>query len=95
MKKVIGLLVFTLLILIKVSGFHVYAHDDDDCESVENCETCDLVMELQNSDLDFPSPITFDLAKETVEDKLVSQHKRIFTDKKKAYRLHSRPPPCS
>ncbi|WP_435625571.1 hypothetical protein [Flagellimonas sp.] len=56
MKKMLGFLLFAGLILFKVSGFHVYTHHHDDCDSVENCEICDLVLENQTSDLDIPSP---------------------------------------
>ncbi|AZQ58235.1 hypothetical protein EJ994_05190 [Maribacter sp. MJ134] len=50
----IAFLLFALMVL-KVSSFHVYTHEDTTQDSVENCAICDLAIE--NPDIDFIVPV--------------------------------------
>ncbi len=53
--------------VLKVSSFHVYTHQDDAQDTIENCAVCDVAIENQDLDFLFPSPqatvnSTFDYA---------------------------------
>lgn len=39
--------------LIKVSSFHVYTHQDNSVDTIENCSICDMAIQNQNSDFTF------------------------------------------
>lgn len=41
-KLIFSILLFTLMIF-KVSSFHVYAHQDETENKIENCSICDIV----------------------------------------------------
>ncbi|WP_420828444.1 DUF2645 family protein [Maribacter zhoushanensis] len=41
------------LMLIKVTSFHVYTHQDSAVDSIENCSICDLAVQNHNSDFTF------------------------------------------
>jgi len=45
--------VLLVLMLFKVSSFHVYSHQDDSAEDIENCNICELAIENQNNDFVF------------------------------------------
>lgn len=42
-KKITLFFLFTVLMLIKVSAFHVYSHQTDENNKIENCSICDIV----------------------------------------------------
>ena len=93
MRKFIGLLLFTSLMLIKVSGFHVYSHQDDDPETIENCNICDLALE--NQALDFQTP---DDSYVVADIEFPQRHQQTLKDQQLKeqsfnYYLFSRPPP--
>lgn len=50
----VAFVLFALMVL-KVSSFHVYTHQDNTQDSVENCAICDLAIENQNQDLIYPT----------------------------------------
>ncbi|SFR84537.1 MULTISPECIES: hypothetical protein [Maribacter] len=39
--------------LIKVTSFHVYTHQDNTVDTIENCSICDLAVQNQNSEFTF------------------------------------------
>ncbi|MUH34467.1 DUF2645 family protein [Zobellia amurskyensis] len=41
------------LILIKVTSFHVYTHQDDSADTIEKCSICDVAIQNQNSEFTF------------------------------------------
>ncbi|WP_407943379.1 DUF2645 family protein [Maribacter spongiicola] len=41
------------LMLIKVTSFHVYSHDDNSVDTIENCSICDMAVQSQNSEFTF------------------------------------------
>ncbi|WP_146129933.1 hypothetical protein [Flagellimonas meridianipacifica] len=95
MKKIFGLLLFSGLILVKVSAFHVHAHHDEDCEAIDDCEICDLVLENQASDLDIPIPFFTDINHViSIEEKAPLKSKS-FSSSSNINLLFSRPPPHS
>lgn len=47
--KILSLILFTALMLIKVSSLHVYTHVDDESELIENCDACELAIESQQT----------------------------------------------
>jgi len=57
--KIIYLSAFVALMFIKVSGFHVYSHLDDDHSSIEKCASCELAIEQQQSVFTAPVLIHF------------------------------------
>ena len=95
LKKIFGLLLFASLMLLKVSAFHVYVHEHESCNTVEDCEICDIVLDNQTSDLDIPSPVTFNECQwVTYNDAILPQSNLFFFDSKQN-QLFSRPPPSS
>lgn len=42
-KKIALFFLFTALMLVKVSSFHVYSHETDKNNKIENCSICDIV----------------------------------------------------
>ena len=95
MRKIIGLLFFTSLMLIKVSGFHAYTHHDEDSEAIENCDICDLAIE--NQTLDFHVPDNFcEIADTEFSIKYLKTLKDEHLEEQSFhYYLFSRPPPHS
>ncbi|MEM8847973.1 MAG: hypothetical protein AAGD17_12795 [Bacteroidota bacterium] len=93
MKKIFGLLLFTGLMLLKVSAFHVYAHQDDDCESIENCEICDIALENQTSDIDFFTPPALKINNKVLFEDVLVITTHSFESDSKVSLLLSRPPP--
>ncbi|MEW2921998.1 hypothetical protein AB1A65_11055 [Muricauda sp. ANG21] len=57
MKRFVGLLVILTLMLVKVSAFHIYSHQDCDSDTIENCNDCYLALVSQASDFDAPEDI--------------------------------------
>jgi len=64
--------------ILKVSSFHAYAHQDDAQDTIENCAICDVATE--NEDVDFlfpasqisiPSTVDFSYVTLPVTNKLV------------------------
>ena len=41
------------LILIKVTSFHIYSHQDNPVDTIENCSICDMAIQNQNSEFTF------------------------------------------
>ena len=79
--------------LLKVSAFHVYTHHDADCEGIDNCEICDLVLENQTSDLDIPSPSLAEIQDVVLINNRVLLKPESFSTDSGINLLFSRPPP--
>ena len=50
MKKrttILSLAFFAILMLVKISSFHAYTHDDCNENSIEDCSLCELAVENQ------------------------------------------------
>lgn len=45
--------------LIKVTSFHVYSHDDNSIDTIENCSICDMAIQNQNSEFTFVAVLLF------------------------------------
>ncbi|PKA99831.1 hypothetical protein B0O79_3553 [Flavobacteriaceae bacterium MAR_2009_75] len=93
-QKIFTFFLFTSLMLVKVSAFHVYTHQDTAKTSVENCKWCALAVENQNaahlsvSDLDFsPNQVTVH------ENQLFADISELFLVDDTKSDLFSRPPP--
>ena len=39
--------------IIKVTSFHVYSHQDNTVDTIENCSICDMAIQNQNSEFTF------------------------------------------
>ena len=53
--KIFSLFAFTALMFVKISALHVYSHIGDDCDDeIENCASCEIAMEHQQSVLSVP-----------------------------------------
>ncbi|SHG33288.1 hypothetical protein SAMN04488116_1002 [Flagellimonas flava] len=50
-KKILGFVLLTSLMLVKVSALHVYSHQEDDSDTAENCHLCDIAMDNQSMDM--------------------------------------------
>nr|WP_298998635.1 hypothetical protein [uncultured Allomuricauda sp.] len=93
-KKTLGLLFFIGLMLLKVSAFHVYTHDHyDDCDSIENCEICDIVLDNQTSNVDIPQPIPIDIFQLIISQETADFTSPVFFYDSKFNHLFCRPPP--
>ncbi|MEM9362524.1 MAG: hypothetical protein AAGA43_07815 [Bacteroidota bacterium] len=95
MKRICGFIVFTTLLLIKVSAFHVYTHHHDDCDSAEECEICDIVLDNQTSDFDVPQPAFLDTHQWVIPKELVILGSFNVLVDSKLNLLFCRPPPFS
>lgn len=93
-QKIFTFFLFTFLMLVKVSAFHVYTHQDTENTAVENCKWCALAVENQNaahlevSGLDFsPNLLT------VLENQLFIEISELFLVNDTKSDLFSRPPP--
>lgn len=92
-KKILGFVMLTSLMLVKVSAFHVYSHQEDHNDTVENCHLCDIAMENQsmdmfiNGDVVTPQNVT-----PTIEEPPKMAPISVITDTS-TFLLFSRPPP--
>ncbi len=95
-KNVLGLFFFGTLMLIKVSAFHIYTHDDTDADNIENCIVCDAVLENLTSDIQFAGDNIDVVPAHEIADSVP----QAFFDQPAEtavfyFRLFSRPPPVS
>ncbi|UII75954.1 hypothetical protein LV716_17070 [Flagellimonas sp. HMM57] len=79
--------------LIKVSALHVYAHQDDDCDAIENCEICDIALESQSSGLEIPLQLICSNGNSILEIKGFKEKSQVFSSASNTFRLFGRPPP--
>src|SRR5688572_24960971 len=42
-KNIIAYLLLGIFISVKVAGFHVFNHSDENEDNIEHCETCDFI----------------------------------------------------
>lgn len=45
--------------LIKVTSFHVYSHQDNKVDTIENCSICELAVQNQNAEYTFVATFLF------------------------------------
>lgn len=50
------------LILLKVSSFHEYTHQDANADDIENCKICELATENQDNDFVIVTPVVLTTA---------------------------------
>nr|WP_298789509.1 hypothetical protein [uncultured Allomuricauda sp.] len=93
-KRFLGFLLFAALMLVKVSALHVYTHNDTEGDSIENCATCEVALENQNSDILFTDGIIEVAIQDIVTDSLVLFENQAFVATKFNFLLFSRPPPA-
>ena len=82
--------------LVKVSSFHVYTHQDTSTDEIENCIVCDLAIENQEVEFlstSFPS-IEPNTIFKSLEKKVVVLN-QINTSLYLHFRLFGRPPPAA
>lgn len=93
-KKIIPLICCLLLMLVKVSALHVFAHQSSDENTIENCSFCELAIENQKNELVNPSEIEF-TSDETIFVIIESEvkYQNSFVESFSAFHLFSRPPP--
>ncbi|NAY91042.1 hypothetical protein GTQ34_03840 [Muricauda sp. JGD-17] len=91
--RVFGVLLFVSLMLLKVSALHVYSHQDDKGDTIENCQICNILAENQTAEVPLASTSDFTavlIPTITIE---VVYEQPVF--KRQQHTLHciSRPPP--
>jgi len=89
----ITFLLFALM-LFKVSAFHVYTHQNESDNTIENCSTCDIALENQDSELifivNYNSPSTT-LGLNSIDNNFTN--KAQIYDRLQQSQLCCRPPP--
>ncbi|WP_394330702.1 DUF2645 family protein [Maribacter forsetii] len=55
----ISVFILFCLMLIKVTSFHVYSHDDSSIDTIENCSICYMAIQNQNSEFTFVAVLLF------------------------------------
>lgn len=94
--KLVSLLSFVALMFIKVSGFHVYSHADNDADSaIENCMSCELAIEQQQDVFTTPVLIAFQKAAAIEDITSVISKDQSFILKAIPSEFFSRPPPIT
>ncbi|WP_430426171.1 hypothetical protein [Maribacter litoralis] len=80
--------------LIKVTSFHVYTHQDNTADTIENCSICDLAVQNQNSEFTFVAILLFVFASALIitEKKLIPFLTKV-TSTYFRYSTFGRPPP--
>jgi len=94
--KILFPLILVILVLTKVSGFHLYAHSDDrDANKTEHCEVCSILIENQESEVH-----DFKITTETSSTIVLKEYKQPIpslvyriTSLYKGNTLFGRPPP--
>lgn len=86
---------FIALMLFKVSSFHVYSHQDNSADQIENCKICDAAIENQNgehllSDFEWHETPVVSYYKLPILVNVTSVH----LSNKLHFRLFGRPPPA-
>lgn len=80
--------------LLKASSFHVYAHQDGDTDTVENCKICDLGIENQDTEYLVPiSSQTLELDINTPEYQPSFRLQPFHSSSFISFKLFGRPPP--
>ncbi|APA65796.1 hypothetical protein YQ22_16665 [Maribacter sp. 1_2014MBL_MicDiv] len=80
--------------LIKVTSFHVYSHQDNKVDTIENCSICELAVQNQNAEYTLVATFIFIFASVIIitEKKLIpfsiTVPKTLFR-----YTTFGRPPP--
>ena len=84
-----------ILMFVKISSFHVFAHGDTDEDAIENCELCKFTIVNQHTDYVLNSETNFVQPKVQVPQSAVKvSYVNPFLDTSSAtLRLFTRPPP--
>ncbi|NNM17631.1 MAG: hypothetical protein HKP24_03595 [Croceitalea sp.] len=94
--KILSLLSFVALMFIKVSGFHVYTHADNDTDSaIENCVSCELAIEQQQQGFTTPVLIGFQKVMVIEEVTPIVSKDQAFILQANPSDFFSRPPPTA
>ena len=48
--KCLSVLVLLFVVVLKVSSFHVFTHQDNASDTIKNCAICDLAIENQDAE---------------------------------------------
>lgn len=87
-------LVLFALLWVKVSAFHVYAHQDDATNEIENCKVCHLMVESQSVEEQIAPAPSFDTPHiEIISRASIFENKIVVVSPLLHARLFGRPPP--
>ena len=90
---IISLLLLTLM-FFKVSALHVFTHDDNSSDKIENCKICDSAINNQTAEHDFSSTFSIETPiTKSIETAAVIGKSQIFLSSKLHFRIFGRPPP--
>ena len=80
--------------LIKVTSFHVYSHQDNKVDTIENCSICELAVQNQNAEYTLVATFLFIIASVIIitEKKLIPFSTKV-TSTYFRYSTFGRPPP--
>lgn len=86
--------VFLTLMFFKVSSFHVYTHEDNGSDEIENCELCELAVENSKSETLFTPFQVVELPMVIrAGEKQFALYSQIIISSLIRFQLLSRPPP--
>jgi hypothetical protein len=94
--KFLHTVTFVLLTLMffKVSALHVYGHQDDSLNQIENCKICDSAIENQNAEHLANTSFSVEAPQiSIIETVPIFEYSQLFTSPKVHFRLFGRPPP--
>ncbi len=94
--KIFFALGLVLLMLFKVSAFHIYEHceENEHHEDHEECHLCDIALQNQVTELNFSPQIDFiPNVAPTIQTTFINKHFEAITDLPYEFGLCSRPPP--
>lgn len=80
--------------LFKVTAVHVYSHQNDGFDQIENCKVCDVAVENQNAEhLDFDATFYETPQPEAIAPEPFSTISQSVLVYQVHFRLFGRPPP--
>lgn len=92
--KLVPLIACLFMLFMKVSAFHVYAHQDSEDTSIENCGICELAIESQQTALDLTSDVAVVLNIDYTRFRIPKVfYCSEFVETSTIFKLFSRPPP--
>ncbi|WP_222984094.1 hypothetical protein [Flagellimonas meishanensis] len=95
MARVFGVLLFVTLMMFKVTALHVYSHQDDNGDTVENCQICHVLVENQTVEVPFVAMVTLPIVPITTVTVEVAQEQTVWESQQYGLSYISRPPPFS
>lgn len=91
--KITALVIFVALMFIKVSSFHVYSHLDEETDLIENCSSCELAIENQQSPQLDTADCSYTITIGQIAVELVVLQPETIISQSQSRLLFSRPPP--